>query len=260
MNEAIHDKRSRSFRCEGIVLRHLDWGEADRILWLFTLEKGKMRMIAKGVRKARSRKSGHLEPFMRVNLLLSKGKDLYFISQVDTINAYSCLREGLVLTSYASYIIELLDRFTIEEEENRALYRLLIDTLERLSDEKYQNELVLRYYEIRLLDLVGFRPQLFNCMFCNREIEPEDQFFSLQLGGVVCPRCGKGTSGLLPVSMQSLKYLRHFQRSSFRDAIKAKLSKALNQEIENIMQLYFTYLLERNLNTPPFIRNARKDK
>jgi len=254
----IQDRRSRSFRCEGVVLRHLDWGEADRIIWLFTLEKGKIRTIAKGVRKVRSRKSGHLEPFMVVSLLLSKSKDLFFISQVDTINAHTPLREGLMLTSYASYIVELLDRFTIEEEENRNLFLLLTDTLDRLSDDKYIKELVLRYYEIRLLDLVGFRPQLFNCISCNQQIEPQDQYFSIQLGGVVCPRCGRGIAGLLPVSVRSLKYLRHFQRSSFREAIKAKLSDEISQEIEIIMQQYFTYLLERNLNTPPFLRNARK--
>ncbi len=258
--ETAYNKRHRSFRCEAVVIRHLNFGEADRILWLFSLELGKIQAIAKGVRKAHSRKSGHLEPFMHVSLLLARGKDLLIITQADTINAYLPLREGLIRSSYASYVVELLNRFTSDQEENRALFRLLVNTLERLCGDDKDIELALRYYEIRLLDLVGFRPQLYECILCGAEIQPEDQYFSVQFGGVVCPNCGIGATGLLPVSMLSLKYLRHFQRSSFQDAKKASLNLEINQELENIMQLYFIYLLERNLNTPPFIRNARANK
>ena len=247
------NRRQRSFRCEGVVLRHSNWGEADRIVWLFTLERGKICSIAKGVRKVRSRKSGHLEPFTHVSLLLARGRDISIITQADTIDAYLPLREGLIRASYASYVVELLDRFTFEEEENRALYRLLLNTLKRLCEHE-KDELVLRYYEIRLLDLVGFRPQLFECVICGAKIKPEDQYFSALLGGVICPKCGKGVSGSLPISCMSLKYLRHFQRSSFTDAKRAKLKDEENREIENLMQHYFTYLLERGLNTPPFIR------
>ena len=85
----------RSFRLEAVVLRHNDWGEADRLLGLFTLEMGKLRALAKGVRKLRSRKAGHLEPFTRVNLLLARGRDLPLITQVETLDPYLPLHEGL---------------------------------------------------------------------------------------------------------------------------------------------------------------------
>jgi DNA repair protein RecO (recombination protein O) len=255
--ESTYNNRHRSFRCEAVVIRHLNFGEADRILWLFSLELGKIQAIAKGVRKAHSRKSGHLEPFMHVSLLLARGKDLLIITQADTINAYLPLREGLIRSSYASYVVELLNRFTSDQEENRAMFRLLVNTLQRLCEDEKHIELALRYYEIRLLDLVGFRPQLYECILCESEIQPEDQYFSVQLGGVVCPSCGSRTMALLPISMLSLKYLRHFQRSSYQESKKASINSEINQELENIMQLYFTYLLERKLNTPPFMRNAR---
>ena len=116
--------RQRLFRAEGIVLRHLDWGEADRLLWLFTQDLGKLQAVAKGVRKPRSRKAGHLEPFTRVSLLLAHGREIPLITQVETIDAYLPLREDLLRATYASYIMELLDRFTYEEGENRGLYRL----------------------------------------------------------------------------------------------------------------------------------------
>lgn len=249
--------RERSFRVEAIVIRHNDWGEADRLLGLFTRELGKIRAIAKGIRKPRSRKAGHLEPFTRANLLLARGRDLYIVTQAETVNAYARLKDDLILLGYASYILELLDRFTYEEGENRSLYRLMTNTLGRLSSE-YDPALVVRYFEIRLLDLLGFRPHLFTCANCEAEIRPEDQYFSSELGGVVCPTCGPGITGARPISMQALKYLRHFQRSNFADSARARFPSGVDREMEVLMQHYLTYLLERSLNTPAFLRRVRR--
>lgn len=237
-------------------MRHSNWGEADRLLTMFTLDMGKLRAIAKGVRKPRSRKAGHLEPFTRASLLLARGRDMMIVTQAETISAQISLREDLMLSTYAAYVVELLDRFTYEEGENRALYRLLADTLERLGSSDVL-DLAVRYYEVRLLDLVGFRPQLFTCVSCEEQIQPENQYFSAELGGVLCPKCGKRTPGVRPVSMMALKYLRHFQRSNFSEASRATLTPSLNREMENLMQHYLTYLLERGLNTPPFLRRIR---
>lgn len=251
------DHRQRTFRVEAVVLRHSDWGEADRFLWLFTREMGKIRAVAKGVRKPRSRKAGHLEPFTRAQLLLARGREIPLVTQADTINAYLALGEDLLRATYASYVVELLDRFTYEEGENRGLYRLLTDTLMRLC-QREDLDFVVRYYEMRLLDLVGYRPQLFNCLGCGNEIQPQDQYFSAQLGGVLCPSDGKMTEGSRPISMEALKYMRHFQRSDFQEASRARLTSDLNREIEVLIQHYLTYLLERSLNTPAFVRRVRK--
>jgi DNA repair protein RecO (recombination protein O) len=248
--------RERSFRTEAVVLRHNDWGEADRMLWLFTRDLGKVRAIAKGVRKMRSRKAGHLEPFTRVNLLLARGRDLLIVTQAETIDPYLPLREDLVRIGYAAYVVELLDRFTYDEGENRSLYRLLTETLSRVEKEA-DPALAVRYYEIRLLDLLGYRPQLFNCLSCESEIRPEDQFFSASQGGVLCPNCAPNFRDTRPISMTALKYLRHFQRSSFTEAARARFTPGLNQDLEQVMQHYLTYLLERGLNTPSFLRHVK---
>jgi DNA repair protein RecO (recombination protein O) len=174
------------------------------------------------------------------------------------VDSHAPLRENLLLVGYASYVIELLDRFTYEEGENQALYRLLADTLARLSSE-LDSTLAVRFYEVRLLDLVGFRPQLFHCARCEAEIRPENQYFSAEQGGVLCPACGRATAGAQPISMQALKYLRHFQRSTYAEAKRAQLSPAVNRELEVLMQHYLTYLLERGLNTPAFLRRVRRD-
>ncbi len=246
-----------SFRAASVVLRHSDWGEADRLLVLYTRERGKVRAIVKGARKLTSRKAGHLEPFTHVTLQLAKGRDLLIVTQAETVNAFLKLHENLVKTGYAAYVIELLDRFTYEEEGgNPTLFKLLVETLDRIEKEK-DSWLSVRYYEMRLLDFIGFRPQLFECANCGREILAEDQFFSFKAGGAICPRCGQGLPNLARISLEALKYLRHFQRSGYRAASRARPSHEVQKEAETLMQGYFTYLLERELNTPGFIKRVK---
>lgn len=248
------ESKFRSFRVDAVVLRHSDFGEADRLLTLFTRQLGKTRAIAKGARKIASRKAGHIEPFTHVRLQLAKGKDMLLITQADTVDAYLSLRDDLVLTSHAAYVLELLDRFSFEEgTEHPSTFRLLTETLARLASQE-DVWVVLRYYEMRLLDHVGFRPQLFECANCGRVVQPEDQYFSFSAGGVICPRCGVGLKHLHSISMETLKYLRHFQRSGYAEATRARASLEVQQEAESLMQGYFTYLLERELNTPGFLK------
>jgi DNA repair protein RecO (recombination protein O) len=253
-------KTERSFRVTAVVLRHSDWGEADRLLTLFTREMGKLRAVAKGARKARSRKAGHLEPFTHVRLQLAKGRDLTIVTQAETVDAYIAIRDNLIKTGYAAYTAELLDRFTYEEEaESSTPFRLLVETLGRISFES-DEWLAVRYYEMRLLDYLGFRPQLFACANCEEKIEPVDQFFSPLVGGVICPRCGGGLPGLWTISVDALKYLRHFQRSSYAEASRAHPASDTKKELETLMQGFFTYLLERELNTPGFMKQIRSEQ
>ena len=247
----------RSFRVEAVVLRHNDYGEADRFLTLYTRQQGKLRALAKGARKVTSRKAGHLEPFTHVALQLAKGRDLPIITQAETIQSHLPLRNDLMLTGHASYVLELLDRFTYEDAtENPPIFRLLTETLSRLAS-KSDPWLVIRYYEMRLLDFLGFRPQLVECVNCRSEIMAEDQFFSFGAGGVICPRCGRGLHNLSPISVDALKYLRHFQRSSYTQASRARPSLEVQKETESLMQGYFTFLLERQLNTPGFLKQIK---
>jgi DNA repair protein RecO (recombination protein O) len=242
-----------SFRVEGVVLRHADWGETDRLLTLYTRERGKVRAIAKGARKIRSRKAGHLEPFTRVTLQLARSHDLPIVTQADTLDAYLPIHENLVMTSQAAYIVELIDRFTYEDDtENYGIFQLLTEVLSRLEKEP-DPWLAIRYYEVRLLDLLGYRPHWFECANCGREIKAEDQYFSAARGGVLCPACGRGQPDVWPLSVEALKYLRHFQRSTYSEAQRARPAPEVRTEVESLLQRYVTYLLERALNSPRFI-------
>ena len=109
------------------------------------------------------------------------------------------------------------------------------------------------------MDLLGFRPQLFKCAQCGAEILPQDQYFSAEQGGVLCPECGRGVPGARAVSTSALKYLRHMQRSGYADAARAKIPQEVNREMEILIQHYLTYLLERSLNTPAFLRRIKRE-
>ncbi len=250
-------RTERSVKVEAIILRHSDYGEADRLLTIFSREQGKLRAIAKGVRKMQSRKAGHLEPFTQVTLMLAQGHDLWIVTQAEAVEAFQPLREGLARIGYAGYVVELLDRFTYEEGQNWQLYQLLVDTLGRLAAEE-DPFAAIHYYEMRLLDLMGFRPLLFECAACGKEIQAEDQYFSAERGGVLCPDCGLMVNEARPVSMDALRYMRHFQRSTYKEAKRADPGMETRREVEAIINYYLTYLLERNLNTPEFIRQVTR--
>ena len=118
-------REARSQRLEAIVLKHAEFGEADRLVTLYTRERGKLRALAKGVRKVRSRKAGHLEPFTRLSLLLAQGRSLHIVSQAEAIETHAALSENLEALGYASYVAELADKFSREEDVNRGLYFIL---------------------------------------------------------------------------------------------------------------------------------------
>jgi len=250
-------RETRSYRTQAIVLGHIEYGEADRILKLFTFEKGKITAIAKGVRKIRSRKAGHLEPFTRVTLFLAKGRNMDIVTQAETVNAYQGIREDLERVAYASYVVEVLDRFTYEEGQNVGIFRLLANTLKRL--ELHPNPAtVVHYYELRLLDLVGFRPQLFNCVDCGEPIKEEDQFFSPLVGGVACPNCGRSRPEAWVVGKDVLRYFRHLQRSTWAQIEDIIIPPAIEPSLADLIERYITYILERKLNTPDFLREIQK--
>lgn len=249
--------RERVYRTEAVVLRRQNLGEADRLLTLYSPGHGKIKAVAKGVRRMRSRKAGHLEPFMQVDLMLARGRELDIITQAEALEIYPHLREDLVLLSQAAYVVELIDRFTVEHDENWSLYRLLINTLERL-DVGAEPDAVLRYYELRLLELAGYRPELFHCVGCGAEARPEDQFFSFPSGGLLCPVCGPGREGARRISLAALKVLRHYQRNTFAVASAVRIRPEVYRELEALMEDYLAYILERKLNSPTFLRRVRR--
>lgn len=249
--------RGRTYRTEAVILRRQNLGEADRLVTLFAPAHGKLRSIAKGVRRPGSKKAGHLEPFTRSRLLLARGRELDIITQAETIDAFASMRQDLARLGQASVAIELIDRFGVQEAESGEMYQLLVRTLERL-DREADPEMALRYFQVRLLDLVGYRPELGRCANCGKEARPEDQFFSAMEGSLLCARCGPNRGDARPISLRALKVFRHYQRHPYELASQPQVSSPIARELEGILESYLSHLLERELRAPSFVRQVRR--
>ena len=121
--------RQRLYRTQAVILKRMDLGEADRIVTLFSRDEGKVRAVAKGVRRTTSRSAGHLEPFTLSDVLLAVGRDLDVVSQADTLDAFREIREDLDLTTHAYYLAEVVDLLTEDRSENRAVFDILVEGL-----------------------------------------------------------------------------------------------------------------------------------
>lgn len=249
--------RDRLYRVQAVIIKRTDVGEADRLLTLFTAERGKLRVVAKGARKPSSRKSGHVELFNRVSLLVAKGRNLDILTQVDTLEAYMPLRENLDRLGYAYYLGELVDRFTEEDSEHPALFDLVVNALGWLG-ETDDAARTMRYIELQLLNHVGYRPQLFRCVHCGDMIEPVDNFFTVEGGGLLDPKDSLAFRDAQPISLNALKVLRWMQSHEYASLRELKIGDAVRDELEALLQKFITVHLERNLKSVGFLRELRQ--
>jgi DNA repair protein RecO (recombination protein O) len=146
---------SRSYKTEGIILKRINFGEADRLVTVLTKHHGRLRLVAKGVRRLTSRKKGHLELFTRVSLQIARGKNLDLITETSTLADYAQLRQNLNRVRIAYLFAELIDELTAENQEQVAIYELLGDALAKLNSKTASNNLIAEF-EKNLLTLLGF--------------------------------------------------------------------------------------------------------
>jgi len=253
------ETKERLYRTDAIILRRADFGEADRLLTVYTPERGKLRLLAKGVRKTTSRKAGHVELFMLTNMLIAQGRTWDIISQAEIVQTYRGLREDLDKTGYAYYIAELIDRFTEEHDPNQPLFELLALTLAHLEhlDDPFS---VLRYFELHLLNLTGFQPQLHFCVACQEPLEPVDNnYFHFVDGGILCPKHGQVRPNAEAIPLPVLKVLRFLQTESWEKVATLQLTPKTRQQVETLLHDYLTFLLERQLKSVDFLRKLKRE-
>ena len=249
--------KPRSYQTEAIIIKKIKLGEADRILTLYTPHLGKLRAVAKGVRRPRSKLAGHLELLTYSLVSLARGRNLDTITGSQTINSFLPLKSDLQLTSYALYAIELIDQFTADNIENYPLFQLLQETMERLC-QAGDNELVLRYFELHLLNETGYRPQLQQCVSCRSILKPTTNSFCPSAGGMLCPSCCQSQPLAYPLSVNALKVLRLLQSSDYDTVSRLKINRELSGELEEVTRNYLRYLLEREVKSVAWLDTLRE--
>ncbi|MFC2047741.1 DNA repair protein RecO [Chloroflexota bacterium] len=250
--------KPRNYQTEAIIIKKIKLGEADRILTLYTPHLGKIGAVAKGIRRPRSKLAGHLELLTHSQVLLARGRNLDTITGSQTINSFLPLKSDLELTSCALYVAELVDQFTADEVENYPLFQLLLDTMQQLCQAD-KNELALCYFELQLLNRVGYRPQLQQCVSCQLPLEPTTNSFSSDDGGMLCPNCSQSHSLTYTISVNALKVMRLVQNSDFNTVRRLKITPELSQQLAGVMRGYLKYLLEREVKSVAWLDTLRKE-
>ena len=242
--------KPRTFQTPAIIIKKTRLGEADVIFTMYTPNLGKIQGIAKSVRKTTSRMAGHLELLTYSQITLARGKNLDTIIGSQTINSFLPLKSDLGLISYGLCLLELINQFTSDETSDSGLFDLLLTSLERLA-RGADRQMLLHYFELRLLRHAGYRPELAQCVACRRPLDDGPHaLFAPSTGGLVCHGCRqlRQYHGY-ELSTGSLRLLRLLQFGEWQDIDQITVDSAPLREIKRLMQGYIRFILERDVRS-----------
>ena len=239
-------------RTRGIILRSQKWGDADRIATVYSQNLGKIRGVARGARRMKTRFGGVLEPFGLVDLtLFQKTREaLGQISQIDLVTSYSSIREDLTVMTAAARMVKMVEAITVDRDPNPGLYAALVHGLESLRPET-DVALTALLFQIHVLSHTGFRPQFNSCTECGKTAQSHiAQWFSPRLGGVVCQDCGqRGVGRMLSLSKGSVAFIEQARRLPMPQLSRLKAIGIVRIEVETAMEAYFYAVVGKSLPT-----------
>lgn len=209
-----------TFTTEGVIIKRSNFGEADRLLTVLTPYKGKIRVLAKGVRRITSRRGGNVESLNQVKLHLFLGKQFFLLTEAISISTFSKLKDNLILSGYASHLLELCDRFLPENQPNPAVYELLVKTLNFLQNSPRQ--IFIRAFEVKLLSLLGF--------------------WSLNQ---------------IDTTVGTEKILKNLQQLDLKQISNLKIDKIEALEVEQLLRYYIEKILEAPLRSMKVIKQLK---
>ena len=242
-----------TYRDEAVVLRKLDYGEADRIYTLLTREHGKVGAIAKGVRRTTSKLAHALGLYAHVDVLLAHGRNLDVVAQASLLPGKRLAAE-VERTAHAALIAELAERVTEDRHPVDGIYELTVLALEELARET-QPRRASAYFLSQALELLGYAPQLSDCAACGRPLQPVPSAFSPAAGGFLCMDCAE--PGMLLISVAALKVLRLMATGDIGLYRRLRLEPAVLREVENVLEAQLEHHLDRRLKSLEFLRSMR---
>src|SRR5438132_5007200 len=239
---------ARTYRAEAIVLKTNDFAEADRILVLFTRHFGKVRVVAKGIRRATSRMAGHAEPLTHATYQLARGRELDVLTGAEARAIYPDMRDDLALIAAGWYVAELVDRFTADRVPSAPLFDLLETSLRAL-DAGIHAPTVCRWFDLHLLDRSGFRPELGVCAQCRTALAEVTNAWEPAAGGAICAGCASRLPYAAALTVRGLKSLRYLLVSDPAAASRLRLDVGLARELDRHLRGFLRYVLDRDIAT-----------
>jgi len=242
--------KPRTFQTPAVIIKKTRLGEADVIFTMYTPHLGKIQGIAKSVRKTASRMAGHLELLTYSQVTLARGKTLDTVIGCQTINSFLPLKSDLGMISCGFYILELVSQLTPDDTPDPALFDLLVTSLERLS-RGADHQLLLRYFELKLLRHSGYHPELSGCVVC-RTPQPigASSRFAIGAGGLICTNCANSINyHSCELSSNTVGLLRSIQSSEWQDISQIITADVSLLEAEKLLQNYFRFVLDREIRS-----------
>ena len=253
----------RTYRAVGLTLRKSPVGEADLISSLYTREHGKLDVLARGARRLTSKLMGHFEPLTLIRLSIARGRALDIVAEAEVVNAFPDVKVDYASVARGLHVAELIDGFSASSTANPQVLDLAIQTLEAIGKQSSACDdpaldLPLRYFDLQVLQLSGFLPELYQCVECGEELEPERHRFAAGAGGTLCPNCAPLDVIVRPLSLPALKVLRLLHRTESVDRLpQLNMPDTVQREVHGILSETLQYWLDRQLRAQSFLDAAK---
>ncbi len=245
------------YNADAIVVRVRDFQEADKLVTLFTRERGKVQAIARGARRPRSRLAAVTQLFTHCRVQCYGGRNLDTLSQAEITESFRLLREDLTRMAYGTYLCELTDAVIQEDQSLEDGYLLLLTSLHLLATAGVDAGLVSQAFVLKLLALLGLRPVLHRCATCQNPLPAAELRFSPALGGALCNRCyGEGERVLL-IGQETLVAMRDLLDGDLRQAPLLQLEPGVGAEINRVLEAFVEWRLEKRLRSLEFLQTVR---
>lgn len=236
-------------------MKHQNVGEADRLLIVYTKEHGKIKAVARGSRKVRSKLAGSLEPFILARLMVARGRHFETVAGAEVIRNFRALKRDLSAVTLATYLAQVLDRSTKLHQRDSRIFVLLKDILEYLDSGLVAVKklpLVRWFFVWRYLTCLGYQPELYACLSCHRKVSGGNNYFSFKRGGVVDEPCRSTVTDGVVVTASAIKVLRLLSVKGVEEVIQLRLPPPLAEECERLTTTFLNYTQEQELGAETF--------
>ena len=235
--------REETYTTKAIVLNRQPFREADSRIMVYSLDKGKLELAARGTKKIKSKLAGHLEPISLSNLMIVRGRQFDYVGGAVSEICYSNIKNDLEKLMLAGKIVNVFNKLIKIEDKTdvEVIFRLLQSILDELNSGQksaVNSELLFNFFVLRLMSQLGHKPELYNCAVCRKKIVPNNNKFDLSKGGLICRGCQKNEKNIiqsLPISTDCIKVLRLAVESDFSRLTKLKINDILAKEINDII-------------------------
>lgn len=233
----------RSYKAQGIIIKRDNLGEADRLVTLFTDRFGKIKVIAKGARRPRSRMASSTDLFCEIEFVAARTRSIDILTESKILSSHCDIGSQWAKTKNAYWVGELINQLTHDEEPNPKLYQLLSEVLKIINHQK--TNLIVDYFIYHCLSLLGYKPELTDCAKTGKKLSCTDKlYFSPAAGGVICLPDTKAIK-VNPDTIKALRYLAH----SWDDVKKLRLPSDIAREVHHCLKDFAEYVTEKEIKS-----------